>query len=244
MHRRAWLCVTLIGILVSACQGPPPTQIVLVVTATPEGFAAQAGPETAFRPPVQSGLGSQAVEQRSQAVELGTATSTPLSSPTSVSSVTPAPLPGTPFFTQPTPTVRQIQVAEQIFERGRMFWLQPTGQIWVLVVTSEGRGDWFVYEDLFEEGDLESDPGIVPPDDTLQQPVRGFGRLWRDNSEVREQLGWATSDEFGFVTSYEYHPTLRFEDGRYVSAPGEHVMHSLYGEGFRFIEESGSWRLN
>ncbi len=237
MHRRAWLCVALIGILVSACQGPPPTQIVLVVTATPEGFAAQADPETATSLPVQTG-------QESAPVEQATATSTPLSLPTTVTSATPAPLPGTPFLTQPTPTVRQIQVAEQLFERGRMFWLQPTGQIWVLVVTAEGMGAWFVYEDLFQEGDLESDPGIVPPDDTLQQPVRGFGRLWRDNSEVREQLGWATSDEFGFVTSYEYHPTLRFENGQFVSAPGEHVMHSLYGEGFRFIEESGSWRLN
>lgn len=237
MHRRAWLCILLIGVLVSACQGPPPTQIVLVVTATPEGFAAQAISDTATPRPEQD-------QQASPTTSLQTATSTPVSSPSLVTTATPAPLPGTPFFTQPTPTVRQIQVAEQIFERGRMFWLQPTGQIWVLVVTGEGSGDWFVYEDLFEEGDLESDPGIVPPDDTLLQPVRGFGRLWRDNSEVRESLGWATTDEFGFVTSYEYHPTLRYEDGRFVAAPGEHVMHSLYGEGFRFIEESGSWRLN
>ncbi len=236
MHRRAWLCVTLIGFFVSACQGPPPTQIVLVVTATPEGFVAQAIPDS---PAPRSDQAEQAA-----AASVDTETSTPVSSPTVTTTATPAPLPGTPFVTQPTPTVRQIQVAEQIFERGRMFWLQPTGQIWVLVVTAEGSGDWFVYEDLFQEGDLESDPGILPPNDALQQPVRGFGRLWRDNSDVREMLGWATTDEFGFVTSYEYHPTLRFEDGRFVAAPGEHVMHSLYGEVFRFIEESGSWRLN
>ncbi|MCY3945748.1 MAG: hypothetical protein OXF44_05635 [Anaerolineaceae bacterium] len=237
MHRRAWLCVMLIGVLVSACQGPPPTQIVLVVTATPEGFVAQADPGAATPGPDQA--------QQASPTTIGrTATSTAVSSPAVATTATPAPLPGTPFFTQPTPTVRQIQVAEQIFERGRMFWLQPTGQIWVLVVTGEGSGDWFVYEDVFQEGDLESDPDIVPPDDSLLQPIRGFGRLWRDNSDVRELLGWATTDEFGFVTSYEYHPTLRYEDGRFVAAPGEHVMHSLYGEGFRFIEESGSWRLN
>ena len=237
MHRRAWLCVMLIGVLVSACQGPPPTQIVLVVTATPEGFAAQTIPDTAIPRPDQA-------LQTSPTTSAATATSTAVAAPAVATTATAAPLPGTPFVTQPTPTVRQIQVAEQIFERGRMFWLQPTGQIWVLVVTGEGSGDWFVYEDLFQEGDLESDPGIVPPDDSLLQPVRGFGRLWRDNSEVRELLGWATTDEFGFVTSYEYHPTLRYEDGRFVAAPGEHVMHSLYGEGFRFIEESGRWRLN
>ncbi len=237
MYRRAWLCVMLIGVLVSACQGPPPTQIVLVVTATPAGFAAQAIADTAIPLPDRA-------QQASPTTGAGTATSTAVSSPAVATTATPAPLSGTPFFTQPTPTVRQIQVAEQIFERGRMFWLQPTGQIWVLVVTGAGSGDWFVYDDLFQEGDLESDPGIVAPDDALLQPIRGFGRLWRDNSEVRELLGWATSDEFGFVTSYEYHPTLRYEGGRFVAAPGEHVMHSLYGEGFRFIEESGSWRLN
>lgn len=242
MHRRAWLGVLLIGVLVSACQGPPPTQIVLVVTATPGGFVAQAIPDAAAPRSEQDQQAPQA-QQAGATAGPGRATSTPPATPALASTATPAPLPGTPFIVQPTPTVRQIQVAEQLFERGRMFWLQPTGQIWVLVVTAAGSGDWFVYEDLFQEGDPESDPDIVPPDDTLQQPVRGFGRLWRDNGEVREALGWATSDEFGFVTSYEYHPTLRFEDGVFVAAPGEHVMHSLYGEGFRFIEESGSWRL-
>ena len=123
----------------------------------------------------------------------------------------PAPLPGTPALVQPTPTVRQIQVAEQIFERGRMFWLQPTAQIWVMVLTGEGVGDWYVYEDFFREGDPEFDPGIVPPDEDLKQPIRGFGRLWRENRNVREQLGWATTDEFGFVTRYEYHPALSLE---------------------------------
>ena len=238
MHRRVLFCVMLLGILASACQGPPPTQIVLVVTATPEGFVAQG---VAGADPL---AGTSSPDQTTTPATPATTTLTP--SP-AVASATPAPLPGTGtpvVLVQPTPTVRQIQVAEQIFERGRMFWLQPTAQIWVMVLTGEGVGDWYVYEDFFKEGDPEFDPGIVPPDDELKQPIRGFGRLWRENSNVREQLGWATTDEFGFVTRYEYHPALALEDDVIVPLQGEHVLCSLYGEGFRFIEESGAWRLN
>lgn len=238
MHRRGLLCVMLLGILAGACQGPPPTQIVLVVTATPEGFVAQG---VAGADPLAGTSTAAPSGPTATAAALTPATATPL--PAS-STATPAPLPGTPVLVQPTPTVRQIQVAEQIFERGRMFWLQPTAQIWVMVLTGEGVGDWYVYEDFFKEGDPEFDPAIVPPDEDLKQPIRGFGRLWRENSNVREQLGWATTDEFGFVTRYEYHPALALEADVIVSLPGEHVLYSLYGEGFRFIEESGSWRLN
>jgi hypothetical protein len=27
------------------------------------------------------------------------------------------------------------------------------------------------------------------------QPIRGFGKVWRDNQEVREKLGWAVAKE-------------------------------------------------
>ena len=237
MHRRALICVALLGIIISACQGPPPTQIVLVVTATPQGAAAQAADTVpAGATPVPA--------QGDQTLSPAATTVAGQAAPATSAVATPAPLPGTPFLVQPTPTVRQIQVAEQIFERGRMFWLQPTGQIWVMVVTGEGEGQWYVYEDTFEEGDPESDPDIIPPDEDLRQPVRGFGLLWRSNSQVREWLGWGTTDEFGYVTRYEYHPALQIEEGLVVSAPGEHVLYSLVGEGFRFIEETGSWRLN
>jgi hypothetical protein len=137
----------------------------------------------------------------------------------------------------PTPTISQIQVAEQVFENGRMFWLQPTGQIWVMIVTSEGRGNWQIYEDTYTEGDPESDPELVPPEG-MEQPLRGFGKLWRDNPDLREALGWAITPEFGFVTRYEYHPGDTPDD------PGYHILLSLYEEAFRFNERNRTWRLN
>jgi hypothetical protein len=123
-----------------------------------------------------------------------------------------------------------------------MFWVEPTKQIWVLVVEGPGHGAWTVYEDTFEEGQPESDPSIVPPTPLLQ-PMRGFGKLWRDNPEVRDELGWAETPEFGYVSNYEYHPGGEVVDGEYVPGPGYHVLFSLYDEAFRFNEEDGTWQL-
>ncbi len=160
----------------------------------------------------------------------GTATPTP--------SIAPTPLP--PNY--PTPTTAQLNVAEQVFEGGRMLWIQPTHQIWVLVVTATGRGAWTVYDDTFEEGEPEFDPAIVAPAERYQ-PMRGFGKLWRENPAVRQALGWATTPEFGYVSPYEYHPGGEVVEGSYIPGPGYHVLYSLYGEQFRFNESDGTWEL-
>ncbi|HLV36454.1 MAG TPA: hypothetical protein VKY59_15115 [Spirillospora sp.] len=223
MHRTLLFCLALLVLAVAACQGPPPTQIILVVTATP--------------PPEET------AEQTAEVQSALTAEATPTDTATAAPD-TPTPRPSPTDSPFPTPTITQIQVAEQVFEKGRMFWLQPTGQIWVMIVTSEGRGEWRIYEDTFVEGEPEIDPDIIPPDG-FEQPTRGFGKLWRENPEIREALGWAITPEFGFVTRYEYHPggTLNAND-EYVPGPGYHVVSSLYEERFRFNEADQTWQLN
>jgi hypothetical protein len=141
-------------------------------------------------------------------------------------------------------TNAEVQVAEQVFEGGRMFWVQPVNQIWVMVVTGEGQGQWLVYPDNFdEETDPETDPSLVPPEDALIQPERGFGKLWRENPEVRDALGWAVTPEFGYVSQYRYVPGGEIADGAYVPGPGFHTLFSLGGELFRFNETDGTWQL-
>lgn len=214
LYRFTLLCGVL---LLAACQGPPPTQYVLVVTATPEPTEVMPTEEPSETPPPPT----------------ATPTRVTPSLPTRATPVAPAAL--------PTPTFAQIQVAEQIFENGRMFWLEPIRQIWVMVETGDGVGVWTVHEDLFEEGDPEFDPSIVPPEDRFQ-PERGFGRLWRDNAEVREAVGWALEAELGHVSNYEYQPAGTIEDGVFVPAPGYHVLSSFYGESYRFNEINGTWQ--
>ncbi|PJF41056.1 MAG: hypothetical protein CUN54_02835 [Phototrophicales bacterium] len=141
------------------------------------------------------------------------------------------------------PTVAEIQIAEQVFEGGRMIWIEPTGQIWVMLVDEEGGGRWLVFEDTFVEGEPEIDPSIQPPEGLLQ-PMRGFGKLWRENPELREALGWAVTPEFGFVSDYRYDPGGEFdENGELVFLPGEHTLFTLNGELLQFNEADSTWQL-
>jgi hypothetical protein len=201
-------------LLVSACQGPQPTLVVMVVTATP----------TTNTPTATEEASAEAEADNTEVVPTPTVTVSP---------------PTTAVSGQPTPTISEIQVAEQVFDNGRMMWLSPTNQIWVMILGEEGSGQWKVFEDTFEEGDPEDDPTMEVPDGKMQ-PTRGFGKLWRDNPDIREALGWATTPEFGYVSRYEYHPGSD-------NGPGYHILFSLYGEAFRFNESGDSdwtWQLN
>ncbi len=89
--------------------------------------------------------------------------------------------------------------AQQPFERGFMIWMEFNQTIYVFYDQGEIK-TYATYPDTFEEGkDLEQDPGIVPPSGRYQ-PIRGFGKVWRENPEVRTQIGWATAPESGFET--------------------------------------------
>lgn len=110
------------------------------------------------------------------------------------------------------------QAAEQIFEHGRMIWLQeipsendgwgkaqgPT--IYVLYnyyINGESTGGQSQkFDDTWTSDEQESDPSIVPPEG-LYQPIRGFGKVWRNNPEVRERLGWALAPERGYDGAYQ-----------------------------------------
>ncbi len=124
-----------------------------------------------------------------------------------------------------------------------MFWVQPIGQIWVLMITGTGHGTWSVYQDTFKDGEPENDPSLVPPAGRYQ-PQRGFGKLWRETPGLRDALGWGVTPEFGYVSSYEYHAGGSVDaNGKYTPGPGYHILYSLDGELFRFNEADGTWQL-
>lgn len=109
--------------------------------------------------------------------------------------------------------------AEQTFERGRMVWVASLDRVYVIF--EDGlRPGWAQYPDEFNEGDPERDDSLVPPPG-LEQPIRGFGLVWRSNPRVRERLGWALSPEVpyeGMVQSDAAEPSvatlyLRTRDG-------------------------------
>lgn len=210
-------------LLVSACSGPPETQVYIVLTAT-------------HQPPTLTAL---AVET----TEAANPTATPAAEDSTAASGGALNVQATPAM--PTPVITQIQVAEQVFQGGRMFWVMPTGAIWVMLndAGTTETGTWMIFEDTFEEGEAEIDPDLTPPVDGIQ-PRRGFGKLWRENEDIRTGLGWGTTPEFGFVTNYEYRSGGYLDsEGQYVPGPGTHILISLGNETFAFDEGDMTWRL-
>jgi len=86
--------------------------------------------------------------------------------------------------------------AEQTFERGRMVWVEALDRVYAVFEDGLQPG-WAMYPDEFNEGDPERDESLVPPPG-LEQPIRGFGLVWRSNPRVQDRLGWATSPEVPF----------------------------------------------
>ncbi len=89
--------------------------------------------------------------------------------------------------------------AEQPFEGGVMIWLEATDSIYIF---DRSDSSWQRFEDTWSEEQPESDLAVVPPAERFQ-PIRGFGKVWRDNPEVKEKLGWALGPELGFESVFQ-----------------------------------------
>lgn len=128
------------------------------------------------------------------------------------------------WFFQPPPEGCPSEVslptlqAEQHFENGLMLWLGASQEIYVFY-TDEANPPWEVFADRFTEDQPIRDDSLVPPPDRLQ-PVRGFGLVWRENSRVRDRLGWAIEPEIGYdgiIQRAEETLYLRLRDGGIIA---------------------------
>jgi hypothetical protein len=120
----------------------------------------------------------------------------------------------------PTEMEKGILSAEETFQNGYMFWREDLRRIYVLYDDST----WEVFTDTWEEGDAEYDPNTVPPSG-FYQPKLGFGKVWREQPGVRDDLGWATMEERGLWASIE-----PFEEGLMIWSDVEGIF-VLYNEG-------------
>lgn len=110
----------------------------------------------------------------------------------------------------PRREAQEIPVAFQEFERGFMLWKGvPEFQVYVLLLGDGTRPmRWSAYVDTFQEGQPAFDPLLTPPPER-EQPIRGFGKVWREQPGVREAIGWALSRERGGQGVFQV-----FEGGR------------------------------
>jgi hypothetical protein len=135
---------------------------------------------------------------------------------------------GCPLGQPPTPMT--LNSASQTFENGAMLWLdEAPGYIYVLF----GDGTYQRYTDTFDAAVDPISGGAQPPAGRFE-PVRGFGKVWREQPGVRDRLGWAINNESGGPAV-----TLSFVSGRMVSsdARGDILVLTTTGTG-----DNGRWQ--
>jgi hypothetical protein len=94
----------------------------------------------------------------------------------------------------PVTAQREVALVDQPFERGVMVWAGAFGGNRIYAI----RGiplpvTWTSYTDTWMNGQPEG-TSLSPPQG-MQAPVHGFGKVWREQPGVRENLGWATAPE-------------------------------------------------
>jgi len=93
----------------------------------------------------------------------------------------------------PQGSATTVNSASQQFERGMMIWI--SGPIYALY--SDGR--FQRYDDTFVAG-VDPESSFLSPPPGLLEPVRGFGKIWRNYPDVRTIIGWASAPEVGGQT--------------------------------------------
>jgi hypothetical protein len=128
------------------------------------------------------------------------------------------------------PAASSYQSAAQNFERGAMVWLNESGGV-IYALYSDGT-----YQRFADTYDPTTDPerGSESPPAGLTEPVRGFGKVWRNNPEVRERLGWASGGESGGTANAQ-----AFTRGQMLNLPQRGDIIALLYQGDL---TSGNWR--
>jgi hypothetical protein len=239
-----------LALLLAACNTVPPTQVVLVISPTPDSrvIVVTVTP-TSEQPATGQPTAQATVQVTPQPTLAPTIGAVPTGQNTTPTAVVLPPTSGAiPAVTfGPTPTLSafptevrtQLYIAQQDFEHGYMFWISTAKVIWILYYGPEDNskaGEWQSYSDTFVDGEQEMDPALTPPEGKYQ-PKRGFGKLWRNSPDIKSALGWATTPEFGLNTPYVYQAGGYLDsNNKYVPRPGKHFLTTLSRQTFALSE--------
>lgn len=129
------------------------------------------------------------------------------------------------------PDAWQVKTSYQPFEHGAMLWSNQLGWytspvIYVLYADSTYQR----LEDRFDPT-TDAERGTDKPPSGLIEPTMGFGKVWRDEPNVRTRLGWATASETP--------GTGRFE----LFLLGEMAWITQTNQTYAFIRDSGKARV-
>ncbi len=127
--------------------------------------------------------------------------------------------------------VRRPDAALQAFERGLMLWVndEGSGDIYVLL----DNGNYFRFSDTWDPVADPESGSEVPPGPNLQEPIRGFGKIWRNDPAIKEALGWAITGESGLQAAVG-----TFDNGTMLDVPPRGEILVL----FETASGVGRWR--
>lgn len=94
----------------------------------------------------------------------------------------------------PQSGVLEVQAAYQAFERGFMIWRGDTREIYVF---SNATGQSYVVPDTWTEN--ETIEIAAQPPAGQYAPERGFAKVWLNQVDVMNGLGWATAPEMPYT---------------------------------------------
>lgn len=99
-----------------------------------------------------------------------------------------------------------VSSAFQTYERGIMIWVSSVGEGGAAgIYAIYNNGSYQRFNDTWREGVDPIGANLAPPAG-LVEPIRGFGKVWRETAGVSDALGWATSGEVGgsaFLQAFE-----------------------------------------
>lgn len=122
-----------------------------------------------------------------------------------------------------------VEGAFQVYDGGYMLWEHATGSVYILYNGSLGRR----IEESTIGGWPEIQLQIAPPPNHVP-PVRGFGRVWQHEQEIRERLGWPLGLEQSYTAQFQASGETTSNQYFYVSIPNGQVVE---------FNSAGTWRV-
>jgi hypothetical protein len=115
---------------------------------------------------------------------------------------------------------RVLYLSEQSFQGGAMLARADSNEVLILV---RSTGRWSSHANGWRPGEVLAPVGPRPPG-TLE-PLRGIGKVWREQPSVKLQLGWAVYEERTAEATLQ-----RFERGTLIRGP-HGVLYALFDDG-------------
>jgi hypothetical protein len=111
----------------------------------------------------------------------------------------------------------------QQFQRGFMVWLHRPEYGYPSIYVFHNSGELRFFEDTWTDNEPEHDSEPDPPEG-MNEPVRGFGKVWRESDWVRESLGWAIDAEFGYEVTFQSGANESLQDTSYLTHPDSTII--------------------